>query len=322
MSNNNTAGLELQRKLLREPKNYIEGPGLESFTSRFGTAFPEPEFLSSDLGVTALYSLPAPSGAAQRRVLLLHGLSTPALGLLPLARHLQALDPTAHVALYDHWGHGLSSTPLVPHTAALFHAQALQVLSFLRWTSADVVGYSFGAAMAAQFALHNPWAATSVSLLAPAGIVPQDLFGARLRELLVDCAGREAEARDAVFEFLEGGPLVVPPDWRERAQRGEVVAQALRAWELEAHAGYPHSVLSIFRRGNVYGCEDDFRELARLPVDKVVVLAELDPVCPAAQLAELGFESGRVRVVERAGHDVVRTEPAEVARIVYELWTR
>ncbi|RWA03458.1 hypothetical protein EKO27_g11643, partial [Xylaria grammica] len=71
MSSNNTAGFELQRKLLREPKNYIEGPGLESFTSRFGTAFPKPEFLSSDLGVTALYSLPAPSGAAQRRVLLL-----------------------------------------------------------------------------------------------------------------------------------------------------------------------------------------------------------------------------------------------------------
>ncbi|KAI3335549.1 alpha/beta-hydrolase [Ustulina deusta] len=318
------ADIELPRKLLRARENFIAGPGLASFTSRFGTAFPTPRFLESELGTTAVYSLAPPSGRPQRRVLLIHGLNTPALGLLPLAARLQALDGDAHVVLFDLWGHGLSGTPLVAHAAAIFHAQILQVLGFLRWPSAHLLGYSFGAAMLAKFALCNPWAVDSAALLAPAGVIDTALFGDRLRGLLLaaaDRAGSEPEAREAVFAFLEGGPLVVPPDWEERARRGEVVAEALRDWELSEHPGYRHSVFSMFREGNVYGCEDDFGRFARLQGKKVVVvLGELDEVCRREKLVDLGFEY--VEVVEGAGHGVVRTQPGEVARIVYGMWTR
>ncbi|KAI0112422.1 alpha/beta-hydrolase [Nemania sp. FL0031] len=315
-----SAGIILPRQLTHEHKKAIAAPSYESFTSRFGDAFPKPQYLESDLGTTALYDLPPPSGQPKRRVLMIHGLGTPALGLLPLAKQLQALDGDAHIVLFDAWGHGLSSTPLVAHAPHIFHHQILQALAFMHWPSAHMLGYSFGGSTLTKFAVYNPRLVLSAGLLAPAGLLRKDLFNENLRRLLDDSTGRDDEAVDAVLAFLEGGQLVVPTDWRERFERGEVIAEALKKWELEEHVGHPQSVLSIFREDNVYGNEDYFRAFAKLPLDKFAVLGELDDVCSKDQLVGLGVEN--VEVVQQAGHALVRSEPREVARIVYKNWTR
>ncbi|KAI1213140.1 alpha/beta-hydrolase [Annulohypoxylon truncatum] len=313
--------LKLPRRMVWGQRKDIGAPSYASLTSLFRDAPPQPQYLESDLGTTALYELPPPSGRSERHVLIIHGLNTPALGLWPLAKELQALDPDAHVALFDLWGHGLSSTPLVAHTPQIFHFQIFQVLGFLRWTRAHVVGYSFGASTAVGFALHNPWIALSVALLAPAGLCHKGLWGERVQDLLDNSEGREGQAIDAVLDWLEGGPLVIPADWRERVNAGEVVAELLREWELREHPGYPHSVLSMFREGGVSGCEDDFRRFARSPIRKIGVVAELDVICSKAQLIDLGFDD--VEVVKEANHGFVRgATTGEVARIVYRVWTQ
>ncbi|KAI0204548.1 alpha/beta-hydrolase [Astrocystis sublimbata] len=301
-------------------KDVIPAPSYESFVSQFGDAFPKPEFLESDLGKTAVYQLPPPSGQLTRRVLMIHGLNTPALGLLPLAKELQSLDPGAHVVLFDLWGHALSSSPKLPHRAHIFESQIYQVLGFMQWTSAHMLGHSFGGSMLTQFAQRNPWAVLSATLLAPAGMLSEDLFSDKLRGLLKDSTDREAEKIAVVLPFLEGGPLVVPSDWQERVKRGEVVAEALREWELKEHKGYAQSVSSMFREGNVYGCEDYFHRFAQLPLKKLAVLGETDVIIDKNTLLRLGMED--VHVVPRHGHAVVRTAPGDVARIVYEMWTQ
>ncbi|KAI1741405.1 alpha/beta-hydrolase [Xylaria scruposa] len=301
-------------------RDFIPAPSYESFASQFGDAFPKPKFLESGLGITAVYELPPPSGESKRQVLMIHGLNTPALGLVPLAKELQALDPDAHIVLFDLWGHALSSTPLLPHTPHIFESQIHQVLSFMKWTSAHILGYSFGGSILTKFALHNPWVVQSATLLAPAGMVNQANFDERMQELLDDPTNREAEAIDAVLSFLEGGPLVVPSDWQERVKRGEFVAEAFREWELKSHRGYPNSVYSMFKEGNVYGCEDYFRRFAQLSLKKLTVLGETDAVCDGDKLAGLGFDN--VQIVLNNGHGVVRTAPGEVARIIYEMWTQ
>lgn len=312
--------LELPRRKLWQQNPSIPAPSDASFTSRFGYAFPKPQYLKSDLGTTALYDLPPPSGHSKRPVLIIHGICTPALGMWPLAEELQALDPDAHVVLFDLWGHGRSSTPLVPHAPHIFHFQILQILGFMRWTGAHIVGYSFGGSTAVRFALHNPWAVLSVAILAPAGLLRTEEFSPEMRELLHDSKGREKEAADCVLSFLEGGPLTVPGNWQERVKSGEIVAEALREWELQEHAGYRQSVLSMFREGGVYGCEEYFREFAKLlSVRKTAVVAELDPVCGEEQLVKLGF--GDIEVVKGVGHAFVRDVPGEVASIVYRFWT-
>ncbi|KAI0902099.1 alpha/beta-hydrolase [Annulohypoxylon nitens] len=313
--------LKLPRRMVWGQRKTIEAPNYETFTSVFGHTSPKPQYLESDLGTTALYDLPPPSGQSKRHLLIIHGLNTPALGLWPLAKELQALDPDTHVALFDLWGHGFSSTPLVAHTPQIFHFQIFQVLGFLQWTRAHLVGYSFGGSTAVRFALHNPWAVLSVALLAPAGLCNKELWGEQVQDLLDNSEGRQGEAIDAVLGWLEGGPLVIPTDWKERVSAGEVVAELLREWELREHSGYPHSVLSMFREGGVSGCEDDFRRFAQLPVKKIGVLAELDAVCSKTQLTDIGFND--VEVVEKANHGFVRgTTTGDVARIVYRFWTK
>ncbi|KAJ9660338.1 hypothetical protein H2198_002646 [Neophaeococcomyces mojaviensis] len=313
-----SAGLELPRRRVWGHSRTITAPNYASFTSRFGYAFPKPKYLESDLGTTALYELPPPSGQSKRPVLIIHGLNTPALGMWPLAKELQALDANSHIVLFDLWGHGLSSTPLAAHTPQIFHFQIFQVLGFMQWTSAHIIGYSFGASTAVRFAIDNAWAALSVAILAPAGLLRKEDFSKQMRELLDDSKGREAEAVDCVLSYLEGGPLVVPMDWQERVKSGEVVAEALREWELQEHLGYPHSVLSMFREGGVYGCEAYFGEFAQLSLKKIGVLAELDSVCSKSQLVDIGFD--HIEVVEKADHAFVRGAPGEVARIVYQFW--
>lgn len=107
------------------------------------------------------------------------------MGLLPPARALQTHHPSTEIALYDLYGHGLSSTPLVTHTPAIFHAQLVKVLDFLGWQEVHLVGYSFGggvvAGLIAGLAVgpgeaeegNGRWTGTvrSVTMLAPGGVV-------------------------------------------------------------------------------------------------------------------------------------------------------
>lgn len=310
--------LTLPRRMKWKQDSSITAPGHASFTTRFGHAFPKPQYLESDLGITAVYGLPPPSGESKRRVLIIHGVGTPALGMWPVAKELQALDNNAHIVLFDLWGHGLSSTPLAPHAPHIFHYQILQVLGFMRWTDAHIIGYSFGGSTAITFAVQHTWAASSVAVLGPAGLLRKEDFGAKLSELLEDSTGRELEAIQCVLSWLEGGPLVVPVDWKERALSGQVVAEAFREWEQQEHAGHPHSILSMFREGGVSGFEDYFRKFARLPLKKIGVLAELDNVCSQDQLIDFGFDN--VQVIKNEDHAFVRSAPSQVAHIIYEFW--
>ncbi|KAJ9609493.1 hypothetical protein H2200_005820 [Cladophialophora chaetospira] len=308
---------ELPPRIQLGSRTSIPGPSHDSFVARLGRAFPEPQFLESDLGTTAIYDLPAPSGHCKRPVLVIHGANTPALGMLGLAKSLQARDNDTHVVLFDLWGHGLSSTPLVPHSPHIFHFQILQILSYMQWTKAHFLGFSFGGSTLVRFANSCPWAVSSAALLAPAGLLRTEQFNPTMRELLPDSKGREAELRQSVLDWLEGGPLIIPDDWKERVKNGEAVAEVLRDWELQEHSGYPYSVVSLFRSG-AYGCEDDFRKFAQLSTKKIGVLGELDDVCNKSQLVELGFED--VQVVPRENHGFVRSSTAEVARIVHRFW--
>jgi pimeloyl-ACP methyl ester carboxylesterase len=315
--------LVLPRPLYHGSANHIEAPTLEIFTKHFGDNYPTPQHIHSDLGSTAIYDLPAPSGQPKRNFLMVHGLGTPALGLWPLAKKLQLLNPDTHIVLYDLWGHGLTTTPLVAHTPQIFHSQIHQVLSFMQWPQAHLLGYSLGASTVISFTNFNPWIPLSVTVLAPAGLLTPDMWGPDMQALLTEAgANRQEEAIRAVLGFLEGGPLRLAENWRERIEKeGEILATALREWELREHKGHRLSTLSIFRDGGVAGREERFRSFARLEkIKKLAVVAEMDPVCSKSQLEELGFEG--VQVVEQAGHGFARANVDDVAGIIHAFWNQ
>ena len=316
MAESNTLGIS--RRLHNDERTFVTGPSYEDFLARFGNAFPKPQFLESDLGNTAVYDL-EPAKEAKRQVLLIHGINTPALGMLPLARELQALDSHAHIVLFDLWGHGLSSTPLVAHTPQIFHSQILQVLAHMSWSNAHLVGFSFGGATTATFANYNPGVASSLTLIAPAGLMSRQALSAQLEELL-DGNNKESEAAQGVLEWLGAWHQEVPEGWQEDMRSGRVIAKALKQWELDEHQGYRSSVLSMIRDGGVFEREEIFRQFAKLPTRKIAILGETDDVCSKEQLLAVGLS--HIEVIEQADHELVRTRAGEIAQIVHHFWMR
>lgn len=301
----------------------VPAPTEATFTETFGKLLPPAQFFTTPHGKAAYYELlPTSTTLSSRspdRILFLHGVQTPALGMLPLARALHPAFPQAHCVLMDWWGHGLSGTPVIPHDGALFHAQVDALLDHLGWPSAHFVSYSFGAAETAQYvAARGRARVQSISLVAPAGLLRSGGWTDLQRSYLRGGDGVEDEARGWILEFLEGGELVVPGDWRERVARGEVVAQAVREWQMRMHPGHLASVVGVFRDGGVFDKHDDFVKASGTGVESVVVLGALDDLCSQAELEKVGFHN--VHVVPEVGHGVVRERAAEVAGLIGKFW--
>jgi pimeloyl-ACP methyl ester carboxylesterase len=304
------------------PMESIPGPTEEFFTQTFGHHLPPTTYLSTSYGKLAYYTFspatqpttitsPSPS-----RILFLHGVQTPALGLSPLAECLHSSFPAAEFVLVDLWGHGLSSTPIIAHSPSLFHAAIDAVLEALHWSSCHLVGYSFGGSLATSYiasSAQRAEAIQSLSLIAPAGLWrTKDLDAAKLY------SPSFSVAKSHVLDLLEGGPLVVPNDWASRVSRGEIVAEKVREWQMQHHSGHTKSVISIVRDGGVFGQEEVYQQAAKTGIPMIAVLGETDDVVFEKDLEEVGVEN--VVVVKGVGHGVVRQEVAEVAKHIGNFW--
>lgn len=310
-----------------QPSTPISGPDETAMTTLFGTLLPPASYLITSYGRAAYYVYPPSTPSPEPvRVVLVHGIQTPALGLHPLASALHAQFPTVEIALFDQWGHGLSDTPQKPHTSALFHELIDALLAQLGWSSAHFVGYSFGGVTVAGYAadVHRQKAVESMVLVAPAGMLRSEAFGEDVKQdFLAERQDRdedkEEQAQDWIINFLEGGgPLVIPMDWQERVARGELVAEAVRDWEMKAHPGHVASVVAIFRDGGVLDNHAAFEQAAKTGLDCLVILGELDDLCNTEDLEAAGMKN--VVVVPQAGHALVRQKVADVAGHIGEFW--
>ncbi|KAK5113619.1 hypothetical protein LTR62_003246 [Meristemomyces frigidus] len=114
-----------------------------------------------------------------RKVLFVHGISTPCIAFAPVARLL--VSHGFRVMLFDLFGRGYSDTPdptLYPQNIGLFTSQILLVLasSPLSWTGTagerfTVIGYSLGGGIAAGFTSFLPHMIESLVLIAPSGLL-------------------------------------------------------------------------------------------------------------------------------------------------------
>lgn len=278
--------------------------------------------MSTSNGKAAYYeflpSAPGNNSSAPDRVLFIHGVQTPALGMFPLARALKESFPNAHFVLIDLWGHGLSDTPVMPHDASLFHQLLDSVLDHLEWPSAHLVGFSFGGSLTAGYTASRSSRVSSFTLVAPAGLIHSANFTEEERgHLRIDCDD-ETAARKWVLEFLEGGELIVPSDWQERVRNGEVVAEAVREWQMRQHPGHVASVVAVVRDASVMDNDAEFAKAVGTGIPSLVVLGGLDDLCTKEQLNELGFAN--VAVVPDVGHGVVRDRAKEVADHIGDFW--
>ncbi|KAL5356737.1 Alpha/Beta hydrolase protein [Aspergillus floccosus] len=306
----------------------LPAPSEAAFTSTFGNLLPPASYLDTLYGHAAYYKLPpsyppTPSSSSISRILFVHGVQTPAIGLHPLASALASRFPHAQCVLLDLWGHGLSETPVLPHELGLFHALIEALLTELGWDDAHFVGYSFGGSTTATFAAARPERVASMVLVAPAGLVRAAQFDAAQQKYLSlhsRSDEEEEKARAWVLQWLEDGELVVPDDWEERVARGEVVAEAVREWQMREHAGHLASVVGILRDGGVLDAHKGFVEAARTGIPSLCVLGETDGLCSVRDLEGVGMRN--VKVVPGVGHGVVRERVEEVADFIEWFWRK
>ncbi|KAL7917508.1 Alpha/Beta hydrolase protein [Trichoderma austrokoningii] len=321
---NNLIVLPRPGTALPDTRHPIRAPSEVNFTAVFGKILPEASYLSTKHGRVAFYELlpsslsPPDDETAISRVLLLHGVQTPAIGLQPLASALSARFPHAKCVLIDWWGHGLTDTPFAAHNGALFHDLLESLFLHLGWGNAHLIGYSFGASIAASFAAARPERVASMVLVAPAGFIRSELFTKQQKSYLRGGEGLEEPAKEWILEFLEGGQLIVPQDWKESVGRGEVVAEAVRAWEMKNHEGHAASVVAIFRDGGVLDNSAEFAKAAENRIKYLYILGELDDVCSPQDLFGIGVQD--FVIISQVGHAVVRDKASEVAQSIADFW--
>lgn len=275
-----------------EPQPPVAGPTESAFVETFGALLPAAQFLQTPRGKAAYYEVKPSSNDGNTKidkVLFIHGVQTPALGMLPLARALKKSFAAAHLVLIDLWGHGLSDTPVAPHEASLFHELIDNMLDHLSWQSAHLVGFSFGGATTVSYVASRPSRVKSFTLVAPAGLLEMSMFSPEEQACLQ--GDDDAAAKKCVLNILEGGDLVVPADWKQRVASGEIVAEAVREWQMREHPGHTASVVAIFRDGGVMGSHAHFDKAAETGIPSLAVLGELDGLCSKEQLNTHGFEN-------------------------------
>lgn len=301
----------------------IKAPSEAAFVETFGQLLPPASYLQTPIGRAAYYELPPSSSTSTTakisRVVLVHGVQTPALGLQPLASTLSSRFPNAHIVLIDLWGHGLTDTPIAAHEPALFHSLLESLLVHLGWPDAHFVGYSFGGATVAPFAVAYPHRVASFVLVAPAGLIRAEGLGAVGNSYLRGGDDvSEEKVQEWALETVEGGPLIVPADWKERVSRGEVVAEAIKDWEIKNHRGHIASIVGIVRDGGVLDRQAEFVEAANTGIKNICIVGEYDDWSTKRDLQEVGF--GDVVVVPQVGHGVVRERVPEVADVIEGFW--
>jgi len=106
----------------------------------------------------------------QKKIVLIHGLSIPAIIWKDVAPVLAARG--FRVLLYDLYGRGYSEAPQTTYDTNLYTTQLAHLMQYLRWEKANIVGVSMGGAIAAAFTSHFPHLVDEgVALIASAGIM-------------------------------------------------------------------------------------------------------------------------------------------------------
>jgi pimeloyl-ACP methyl ester carboxylesterase len=312
------------------------------------------------------------------KVLFIHGISTSCVTLGRLANGL--VDRGCRVMLFvrpspifspeyphhveltcsqDLFGRGFSDGVAdLPHDTRLYISQILLALasSPLPWTGSAarvrVVGYSLGGGIAVHLANTLPHLVSSLVLLAPAGLIRPETFGAvsrfvfssgvvperlvsvltkrRLRQPIAS-SSRQRRAPAASPDVVEATAAVAAeasdPPAGETASPLERRVLLYVQWMAEHHAGFVPAFMSCIRHAPLTGQHESWTKLAdRRAGSTVVMLAEADEIIDVEEYTReaLPLVGGEDRVVWRVlsgGHDFVMTHAEDILRVLYGVWS-
>jgi len=303
--------------------------------------------VTSPYGTSRVYEWGPEEG---RKVLFVHGISTPCIALSNIAHGLVAKG--CRVLLFDLFGRGYSDSVDLPHDVRLYSTQILLAItsSPIPWTPGgfSLIGYSLGGGIAAEFAVAFPGMVKDLVLLAPGGLFRSEHFGWQTRLMY------SGFIPDAFIEWIVRGRLGGRPAERPVMKMGSeenpslgdeakgnrdpnfdnaVVIQSrpqftvadVVGWQLEEHEGFVRSFVSSMMWGPIEGPRPWWKVLGGKEEKLLVIVGEKDAIVLVEELrvaVEEALGAGRVdyRVLEGEGHEFPMTASDKVIRELSEFW--
>jgi pimeloyl-ACP methyl ester carboxylesterase len=249
-------------------------------------AIPGGRDVNTPYGRTRVYEWGPEHG---RKVLFVHGISTPCISMAALAARLARQG--CRVMLFDLYGRGYSDAPdprVYRQDTGLYSAQILSALATSRvdWMAGfTLVGYSLGGGIAAAFTYHYPALVDSLVLIAPSGVMRPSriswsskvLYGGLLPDWLVfplvayrirggvdvptlrapkNSSGKKGlDVADAAKEEVPGG-RVYDDDADNKAalfeNRPPLDLNASVIWQTTSHPGFVPAFVSSIRYAPIH----------------------------------------------------------------------
>ncbi|KAI0855818.1 alpha/beta-hydrolase [Xylaria cubensis] len=246
------------------------------------------------------------------RVLFVHGLTTPVVGIGDLADEM--VRKGYRVMMFDLFGRGYSDAPHgTTYDERLYMSQILLVLassttSWMEKPGFHLVGYSLGGALSVVFARYFPHHVQSLSLITPGGLVRKHHIGwwswlyydsGLLPEFLVKFLVRRRirPTIGTVSKPIDGdGDVNGGVGFGGAAiskTRPHVTVSEVVAWQVDHHQGFVPAFLSTIRNAPIYAPQEHWNVLSRIlkarRCGKRIYASETEP--PA------GLEGGKILIV-------------------------
>jgi pimeloyl-ACP methyl ester carboxylesterase len=267
---------------------------------------------------------------AARKVLLVHGISNPSISLAGIASGL--VDKGCRVMLLDLFGRGWSDAPGdLPYDDRLYTSQLFMALasSPLNWTggtggSFSIIGYSMGAAIAANFTSWFPALVEDLVLIAPAGLVRPEhrnwktrlTYAGLLPDWIVAKLVKKRLRTNPNIKTIARAETNFPPESGSDPIEAEVVQtstapaafghpidpEAVVRWQMDHHVGFVSAFFSSFVYAPVRGQHDRWKLIGmRLDTQRAAAKAGSFTTTAKSQSTEAaehqGLRTGKVLMV-------------------------
>lgn len=239
-------------------------------------------------------------------IVLLHGGTVPMWVWDEYVPHL--LRAGYQVLRYDMYGRGMSDRPIAEYDRAMYLRQLEEMLVKIQWDEKfDIAGYSFGGAIAAEYAAKHPDMINSLVLIAP----------------LVDYSARIPDAAHwplagEYYARIVGVPRMIGRinDMLTRLPYGsERLEQFVRQTEIK---GFERSLLAMSRSDALTNYLPTYQKVGELQVNTMLIWGEQDTDVSPQQIHALRQQIPDLefRTIPFAGHSVGISHTNVVAHLM------
>lgn len=344
-----------QDRIIRSPREAL----VQNLTDKEKDALPYPpnclpggRDVQTPYGSIHVYEFGPETG---RKVLLVHGITTPCIALGGVA--LGLAEKECRVMLFDLFGRGYSDGPTaVDYDDGLYCSQIMFVISSsdLDWTTFSLIGYSLGGGIVSSFASYFPKMIESLVLLAPSGLLRAEHIGSVNQFLYSSGIVPESVLLWFVKRKLQAGPMhngnvkQNKPNIEDTVNAEAKTAGSIQdaplskthpnlavlpavKWQVAHHHGFVNSFLSSLRYAPISGQEATWKRLDRIlsghrkgSLTVLVITGSSDAlIIPGELKADLskliGAEHYRWILVD-GGHDFPSTKSVETVERISDFW--